>query len=162
MLFVIQSTLIAQNDDYYPPYYSPILQRDIETNPSLLLKITGRYGVWYKKTDKQNFGGDRITRPFIICEGFDVVNNLEFPDLYEQLNNNSSITRKQVGDDWVVDTYKEDGFLDDLRCAGYDVIILDLGSNTKAIQENAELFIKLIKEIDDEVKLNAANNGTFY
>ena len=58
--------------------------------------------------------------------------------------------------------FRRDGFLDDLRCTGYDVIILDLGSNTKAIQENAELFIKLIKEIDDEVKLNAANNGTFY
>ena len=58
--------------------------------------------------------------------------------------------------------FRRDGFLHDLRCTGYDVIILDLGSNTKAIQENAELFIKLIKEIDDEVKLNAANNGTFY
>ncbi len=60
----------------------------IKTYPAPLLAIDGQYGVWHKTTPKEDNALTRITRPFIICEGFDVANDIEFIDLYEQLNNN--------------------------------------------------------------------------
>ena len=39
----------ADPDPKFPDYYSPLNNiRNIEVNPSVLLKVTGQYGVWYK------------------------------------------------------------------------------------------------------------------
>jgi hypothetical protein len=152
-LFFFNVKVSAQSR--FPPYYNPEGNiRNIKAFPAPLLAVNGSYGIWFKTSFKQPVDQNKITHPIIICEGFDVANNFGFEDLYDQLNNNAEININRV--------VTNAGFLDDLRCAGFDIIILNLGSNTKVIQENAELFIKLIKEIDNEVKTNARNFGTFY
>ncbi len=77
-------------------YFNLIAQdnvRSIKTYPAPLLSIDGQYGIWHKTGFKVVADTSRITRPFIICEGFDVANDIEFIDLYEQLNDNAYILR---------------------------------------------------------------------
>ena len=89
---------IAQIDPEFPGYYSPVGNiRNITAYPAPLLAIDGQYGMWFKTTQKEENALTRITRPFIICEGFDVANNQELPLLYEQLNNNAFVERGNNG-----------------------------------------------------------------
>ena len=144
ILICLRFNLLAQIDPDYPADYTPLNNiRSIRAYPAPILAINGQYGIWFKTGIKNLIEENRVTRPFIICEGFDVANDQELPFLYSQLNNNSVINNAL--------TVINPGFLDDLRCAGYDVIILNLGSNTKAIQENAELFIKLITYLSNQL-----------
>jgi hypothetical protein len=91
-------------------------------------QIRGTYGVWYKADNCTNRNGinhsSKITKPFIICEGFDMANGMKLTDLYDQLNGNSP-----------------NNFLDQLRYDGYDIIILNLFDNTKSITKNSRLPI---------------------
>jgi len=99
------------------------------------LNVSGKYSVWRKT---HNGNTDKITRPFIICEGFDPVNSWSGKDVYRYQMNV--------------------GFMSCLRNRGYDIIILDLDNNTVSIEHNAELLIKLIKEINQKVADNGSKN----
>jgi len=67
------------------------------------LNVSGKYSVWYK-THNLDIDDDKITRPFIICEGFDPVNSWSGKDVYRYQMNV--------------------GFMSCLRNRGYDIIIL--------------------------------------
>lgn len=107
-------------------------------------QIRGEYGVWYKTPGCSQKNGvsvaNKITKPFIVCEGFDLEDSgLSF--LYSgQLN--------------------QSGLLTQLRNDGYDIIILDLLDNTKSISKNSRLVQKLVNEINTEVQQNNLLFGT--
>ncbi|MFN8436849.1 MAG: hypothetical protein U0V72_04335 [Cytophagales bacterium] len=52
--------------------YSQNLTKFISVPITPTLWMQGEYGVWYKTTCARSNETNRITRPFIICEGFDV------------------------------------------------------------------------------------------
>ncbi len=87
-LFLLFGINFVFSQDDYPPIYEPNNTRNVTAYPAPLLAINGQYGIWFKTGVKNLTEENRIIRPFIICEGFDVANDIEFIDLYEQLNNN--------------------------------------------------------------------------
>lgn len=128
-LFTYFSFAQEEND----PDYTVLISKYISgTN------VSGKYSVW-RKTNSNNGNTSKITRPFIICEGFDPLNSWSGQDVYNFQMNPS--------------------FLSCLRNRGYDIIILDLDNNSLDIRKNAELFIKLIEDIKTEVANNGSNNS---
>ena len=97
---------------------------DIEING---LTISGTYTIFSNDND--------IDKPFVICEGFDPMNN-----------QGAEFVRLQVNS--VYD------FVDNLVGNDYDVIILDFDNNTTKIEWNAELFIELLNVINQELVSN--------
>lgn len=95
--------------------------------------MSGSYGIWWRTNNSPHL----ILKPFIICEGFDPVNNIDAVYVYNQ----------QVGFT----------FCEALRHAGFDVIVLNLNNNTMAIEKNADLFIALINAINGELATNQSN-----
>lgn len=124
----------------------PQLKKSIDAD-FLLDQIKGEYGVWYKADICNQRNGinhsNKITKPFIVCEGFDILNDMTLTKLYGQLNGDSP-----------------NFFLDQLRYDGYDIIILNLFDNTKSITKNSLLLQKLITNINNEVKENNQTYGT--
>jgi len=90
--------------------------------------MSGTYTIWYGNNASQ------ILKPFIICEGFDPINNI----------NAAYVRDAQVGST----------FCNALWNAGFDVIVLNLNNNPMAIEKNADLFIALINTINAELTTN--------
>ena len=139
-LFVFVSSLLcfahayAQEDRFKPDQIKSIAKSVNSSETS-----SGKYGVWYK-TPFTGSNGSKITRPFIIIEGFDPAGLQDLNTNYGMINSGTQ-------------------FLDKLSCEGYDIVILDINTNTLEIEKNAELVAELIKEINAQV---AANGSTHH
>lgn len=92
------------------------------------------YAVYYK-TNGNSADLNKLTRPFVVLEGFDPINNMEFSEIYEQLND-------------------EAGFLQVLRSDGYDVVIVNLKKNRQSIIYNAQNFKDVIEYINSTLEFN--------
>jgi hypothetical protein len=140
ILFVYAQNILCQGISN--PDFIVNIQNDLPLD-----QIRGEYGVWYKRNLCSYRNGlnhaNKITKPFILCEGFDVTNGMKLTDIYGQTNGNSP-----------------NNFLDQLRYDGYDIIILNLHDNTKSITKNSRLLQKLITNINAEVELNSQTYGT--
>jgi hypothetical protein len=121
ILFVYAQNILCQGISN--PDFIVNIQNDLPLD-----QIRGEYGVWYKRNLCSYRNGlnhaNKITKPFILCEGFDVTNGMKLTDIYGQTNGNSP-----------------NNFLDQLRLGGYDIIILNLFDNTKSITKNSRLPI---------------------
>ena len=84
-------------------------------------------------------GNSSVTKPFIIVEGIDFLNDQDFPahlKLYNAKNNNSSPANL------------DSALVYNLHREGYDVIILDFDNATDYIQNNAMLLVALINSLN--------------
>jgi hypothetical protein len=91
--------------------------------------IKGQYGIYYGCNNSE------IVKPVIVIEGFDPFNSKTLnPD--KDKHNLYAIT----------DT--EENLMDNLRNAGFDIIILDFDENTIDLRANAQLSASLIQEIN--------------
>ncbi len=119
---------------------------------------TGRADIWFRhgadSTDQ------RIIKPVIIVEGFESISPVsETKDKCDGCgcgNNNWASFSSGVfsNEPTALDTIPE--FIDSLRTAGYDVVLLDLETNRATIQKNGNLLINLIQEIN--IELDSANS----
>lgn len=76
-------------------------------------------------------GNTQLMRPVVVIEGFDIDNSIDWPVLYELLN--------------------QENLLEDLRTMGYDAVVLDFTEAVEPIQRNAFVFTRLVEMILDEV-----------
>ncbi|HEY4788985.1 MAG TPA: hypothetical protein VIH57_23205, partial [Bacteroidales bacterium] len=90
------------------------------------------------------YGNSQITKPFIIVEGFDPLNNQGFQDYINLYNNNFTINPSAA-------------LLKNLYSNGYDVIILNFDNANDYIQNNAMLLVKLINDIN-AIKVQQTDN----
>ena len=72
-------------------------------------------------------GHAAVTNPVVVVEGFDLDNTMNWPVLYELLN--------------------QENLLEDMRTAGYDAIVLDFTEATDPIQRNALVLTELLAQI---------------
>lgn len=72
-----------------------------------------------------------LTNPVIVVEGFDLDNSLNWPELYDLLN--------------------QQNLLEDLRADGFDAVVLNFTEATAPIQENAFVVTELIEEINSMI-----------
>ncbi len=75
-------------------------------------------------------GHTEITKPIIFAEGFDLLNDIDWPDILEIIS--------------------EEGLADDLLANGFDLIILDFDDATTFVQRNAFALVHLIERVIDE------------
>jgi len=83
-----------------------------------------------------------ITKPYVIVEGIDFLNNQDFSSHIWLYNNSLP---------------KDSALIYNLYQRGYDVIILDFDEATDYIQNNAMLLVKLIEELYSSPSLNDDN-----
>ena len=76
-------------------------------------------------------GNTEIIRPVVVIEGFDIDNSIDWPVLYQLLN--------------------QEELLEDLHDMAYDAIVLDFTEAVEPIQRNAFVFTKLIEMVLDEI-----------
>ncbi len=69
-----------------------------------------------------------LTNPVVVIEGFDIDNSLDWPALYELLN--------------------QQNLLEDLRSAGYDAVVLDFDEAVEPIQRNGLLVAELLQMVN--------------
>ncbi len=69
-----------------------------------------------------------LTNPVIVVEGFDLDNTMDWPVLYDLLNQHALI--------------------DDLRAYGYDAVVLDFTEATEPIQRNAFVLTELLSQVN--------------
>ena len=72
-----------------------------------------------------------LTNPVVVVEGFDLDNSMDWPVLYDLLN--------------------QQNMLEDLRTAGYDAVVLDFTEATEPIQRNAFVLTGLLAEVNAAV-----------
>lgn len=108
---------------------------NVEVTLSLGQKMKGTYTIYYKSI---GIPKNKITKPFIICEGLDFANSVSHDEIYK-INQFSYI-------------------INALRNRGYDVLILNLESNTLEIEKNARLFGQLIKDLNNIL----IENGSYH
>ncbi len=122
--------------------------------PQTSFKVKAEIGVWYKTSSCANSNhSNKITKPFIICEGFDVDGTNDLSAIRSSMgsffvNENGIMVRKFI--------------LDQFRNDGWDVIIVNLLNNGEAIENNALLVEQLLKDVDTEVLNNHTTYGTYY
>ena len=75
-------------------------------------------------------GHTDLQNPIIIVEGFDMLNDMGWDELYGYLN--------------------EQNLLEDLRGQGYDLVLLNFHNSMDYIQRNAFLLVKLIQRVNAE------------
>lgn len=122
--------------------------------PNTSFKVKGEVGVWYKMSNCSNSSHDgKITKPLIICEGYDIGGSNDLFHLYHSM---SQLDRN--GNPLSDGLY----FLDKLRNDGWDIIILNLLNNGEAIENNALLIEELLYRVDGEVTANSQNYSTNY
>lgn len=68
-----------------------------------------------------------LTNPAIVVEGFDLDNSMDWPVLYDLLN--------------------EENLIEDLRADGYDAVVLDFTEATEPIQRNAMVVAELLDQV---------------
>jgi hypothetical protein len=112
--------------------------RNISTQHSGIT-VRGQYGIYFKTN---GLNQNRLTKPIIICEGFDPLNDMGFEESYRQVNGGEQNGANSIG------------LLDRLRSRGYDIVVLNLHQNTEAINRNASLFIRLMEIINEELQSN--------
>lgn len=76
-------------------------------------------------------GRTELTNPVVVIEGFDIDNSIDWPVLYELLN--------------------QENLLEDLRAMGYDAVVLDFDEAVEPIQRNAYVFTRLVEMILGEI-----------
>ena len=76
-------------------------------------------------------GNTQLMRPVVVIEGFDIDNSIDWPVLYDLLN--------------------QEELLEDLRRAGYDAVVLDFTDAVEPIQRNAFVFTRLVEMILAEI-----------
>ncbi|HMB69477.1 MAG TPA: hypothetical protein VKU85_09195, partial [bacterium] len=69
-----------------------------------------------------------LTNPVIVVEGFDLDDSLNWPELYDLLN--------------------QQNLLEDLRADGFDAVVLNFTEATAPLQENAFVVTELIQQIN--------------
>ncbi len=79
-------------------------------------------------------GRAELRNPVVVVEGFDLDNTMDWPVLYELLN--------------------QEGLLEDLRADGYDAVVLDFTEATHPIQRNALLLTELLTRIHETIPSN--------
>jgi hypothetical protein len=73
-------------------------------------------------------GRTTLTNPVIVVEGFDLDNSMDWPVLYDLLN--------------------QQNMLEDLRADGYDAVVLDFTEATEPIQRNAFVLNALLAQVN--------------
>ena len=73
-------------------------------------------------------GHTELTNPVVVVEGFDLDNSMNWPVLYDLLN--------------------QQNLLEDLRAAGYDAVVLDFTEATEPIQRNAFVLTELLTQVN--------------
>jgi hypothetical protein len=68
-----------------------------------------------------------LTNPAIVVEGFDLDNTMDWPVLYDLLN--------------------QENMIEELRAAGYDAVVLDFTEATHPIQRNAFVLTELLGQV---------------
>ncbi len=81
-------------------------------------------------------GHAAVTDPVIVVEGFDLDNSLNWPELYDLLN--------------------QENLIEDLRAAGRDAIVLNFAEATDPIQRNAYLLVELLQTVDAQLPPGAS------
>ena len=114
LLFVLNIQVFSQDD-----------KRSVEVKFSNNQIIKGSYTIYYKEEIQSE---SKITRPIIICEGFDISNKVNPSNIY--FDNQFQF------------------LIEPLRKRGYDVLILNLETNPIEIEKNAALFVQMIKDIN--------------
>jgi len=72
-----------------------------------------------------------LTNPVIVVEGFDLDNTMDWPVLYDLLN--------------------QQNLLEDLRSAGFDAVVLDFSEATEPIERNAYVLTELLSRVNTTV-----------
>lgn len=104
--------------------------------------IKGEYGIWYKTNlTRTDPNANRITKPFLICEGFDPTSSNDLKSLY--LGINPIYQNPNPNPENFNCPSLNVNFLDYLRSEGFDIIILNLLTNVIEIEKNARLFQSL-------------------
>lgn len=75
-------------------------------------------------------GHTQLTNPVLVVEGFDIDNTIDWPVLYDLLN--------------------QENLLEDLRSAGYDAVVLDFTEAVDPIQRNAFVLTELLERVNAE------------
>jgi hypothetical protein len=73
-------------------------------------------------------GRTALINPVVVIEGFDLDNTMDWPVLYDMLN--------------------QENLLEDLRGDGFDAVILDFTEATEPIQRNAFVLTELLSEVN--------------
>jgi len=73
-------------------------------------------------------GRTELTNPAIVVEGFDLDNTMDWPVLYDLLN--------------------QENLIEDLRAEGYDAVVLDFTEATEPIQRNAFVLTELLTQVN--------------
>lgn len=76
-------------------------------------------------------GRTEITNPVIVVEGFDINNNLNWPELYDLLN--------------------KENLLEDLRLLGFDAVVLNFTEATDPIPRNGFLLVEAIENVKSRI-----------
>ncbi len=72
-----------------------------------------------------------LTNPVVVSEGFDLDNSMDWPVLYELLN--------------------QQNLIEDLRADGFDAVVLDFTEATDPIQRNAFVLTALLQQVRDAI-----------
>ncbi len=72
-------------------------------------------------------GHQTLTNPVVVVEGYDLDNSMDWPVLYQMLN--------------------QQNLLEDLRAAGHDAVVLDFTEATDHIQRNAFVLTRLLQQV---------------
>ncbi|MDY0143256.1 MAG: T9SS type A sorting domain-containing protein [Bacteroidales bacterium] len=122
-----QVQLKSGGDDDFGDVVTPDDQYDIQTTYNSST-IKGKWGVFYGCDENLN-------KPVIVIEGFDPLDSKNLSD-GEAKNNLYAIT----------DTKQH--LLNNLRNAGYDIVILDFDNNNIDLRASGKLAAELIKEVN--------------
>ena len=118
---ISNTVLIVKDLGYKPPEHTGII-----TPKQSNLKSTGTV---QGGTYRYESTGD-LDKPVIIVEGFDILNDYSYNDLY--------------------DNWYDAGFVQPLLDNGYDLYFLNFSNNTQSMHDNAEVVKSLIEQINDE------------
>jgi hypothetical protein len=76
-------------------------------------------------------GHSVLTNPAIVVEGFDLDNSMDWPVLYDLLN--------------------QENLIEDLRAEGFDAVVLDFTEATEPIQRNAFVLTELLDQVQTAI-----------
>jgi hypothetical protein len=123
------------------------------------ITVNGEYSIWYKCLPNLDPNSDKyildnkITKAFLICEGFDFTNENDIESAYRHVD--GDFFRKEDGKS---DIPLNENMLTELRKRGYDIICLNLLDNISLIQYNAALYQALIVEIQNQLTASGSKH----
>jgi hypothetical protein len=77
-------------------------------------------------------GHSVLTNPAVVVEGFDLDNTMDWPVLYDLLN--------------------QENMIEDLRAEGFDAVVLDFTEATEPIQRNAFVLTELLAQVNATIE----------